>query len=453
MKLESSQIRGASCGVHSDSGQHAGLAFSQRRSLATKLVALAISLLSWTFPRIGFLKISEVLALLAAPRALVSEVATRPVIKCYWPFIAATVYSIFVGMLMVGHGDNTLTSEKGLYSSPTLVIFVTLIHIGAYLLTVVSVTYYFSVSSSGQISRTLRWTYYVTLLPGLLQIFRIYTHIYFSIPFFERADVGPFSGVFDAGYLRIMGFEFEPLGYATSLIIVCCLSLYNGRRIPWLGMIVLLHTYGTGAVAGLCLALLFTTSKKLTRFVVPLYAIGFALLCWWVRDNIQMLAVVSYASLSLAERIFALNACTNMWIAHPMGIGLGLYGYFFNHYDIIGRVPAQSLDWYPNNDPAMFLVYGGLPYFCAYLYTFYFLLRRTRAYWLLVACTAILFQSVSSYLFFNPAVIVVFSMILANAPHIAQVQRVKGKGFFKMGPARNFPFGIRLFFRKREKST
>jgi len=422
----------------------------QRKTWGTTSAAFAISLLSWTFPRIGFLKLSEVFALFTAPRALISARTTWTLLKCYWPFMVATIYSFCIAMLMIGHGDSTLTSEKGLYASPTLVPLVTLIRICVYLLTVASITHYFSVSSQKQTSRTLRWAYYVTIFPGILQVFRIYSGFYFSIPFFERAGLGPFAGVYNAGYLRIMGFEMEPLAYATGLITVCCLSMYNGRRIPWLGMLVLLHTYGAGAIVGLLLAFLTTTSKKLVRFIVPLYAVGFFLLCWWVGDHIQELVTLSLTSQSLSERVCALNGCINMWLAHPLGIGLGLYGYFFNHYDTIGLVPALSLDWYPNNDPAMFLVYGGLPFLGAYLYTFYFVLRRSRSYWLFIAGAAILFQSVSSYLFFNPSIIVVFSLMLANSAPIPRVQRTRGRRFFSLGSMRTFPFGIRFYVHKRE---
>jgi hypothetical protein len=446
---EMSRVNIAMRDSHSDESQGARRSLTRPHALMTMAQMFAISLLSWTFPRIGFLKLSELLALLTAPRALVSEVVTRPILKCYWPFMAATIYSFCVAMLMVGHGDNSLSSENGLYASPTLVPFATLLRIGVYLLTVAAITYYFSVSSKEQTSRTLRWAYYVTLIPGLLQIFRIYSGIYFSIPFFERAGLGPFSGVFDAGYLRIMGFEIEPLAYATSLIGVCCLSMYNGRRIPWLGIIVLIHTYGAGAIAGLLLAFLTTTSRKLTRFVVPLYAVGFALLCWWVRGNIRMLAALSLATGSVSERLFALNASTNIWLDHPLGVGLGFYGYFFNQYDVIGRYPAARLDWYPNNDPAMFLVYGGLIFLGAYLYTFYFVLRRARSYWLFVASAALLFQSLSAYILFNPTTIVIFSLILANVAPVPSRNRTGALRLVSLGPMRIFPFGIRFFVRKR----
>jgi uncharacterized membrane protein YoaK (UPF0700 family) len=51
-----------------------------------------------------------------------------------------------------------------------------------------------------------------------------------------------------------MGFEFEPLVYASTLIALCCLSMHNGRRIPWLGLLVLLHTFSAGAILGALLA-------------------------------------------------------------------------------------------------------------------------------------------------------------------------------------------------------
>jgi len=436
----------------SESRKQASRFFISHKVLENIFVTFSVSLLSWTFPRIGFMKLSELLALFAAPRSLVSAKTTRTLLKCYWPFVAATVYSFCIAMLMIGHGDNTLTSSKGLYANPALVPFTTLIRIIVYLLTVASITYYFSVSSQEQASRTLRLAYYAAICPGLLQIFRIYSGFYFSIPFFECAGVGPFSGVYNAGYLRVMGFDREPLGYATSLITVCCLSMYNGRRIPWLGMLVLLHTYGAGAIAGLLFALLITTSKKLVRFIVPLYAVVFFLLCWWVKNNIQALDTLFLTSLSLSERVCALNGCISIWLAHPFGVGLGLYGYFFNHYDIIGRFPASNLDFYPNNDPAMFLVYGGLPFLGAYFYTFYFVLHRSRSYWLFIATVAIFFQSVSAYLFFNPSLIVVFSVILADSTPVSGGKREGKWRLVSLGSKRIFPFGMRFFIR-HEKLT
>jgi hypothetical protein len=396
----------------------AGLSPKRRWSIASKPAAVAISLLSWTFPRLGFLKFSDVFALLAAPGVLVSGAASRALLKCYWPFLLATIYSLFIAMFMVGRGDTTLTSAKDLYANPILVSFVTFFRIVVYLITVSVMTYYFRASKQKDISRTLRWAYYLAVLPGLLQIFRIYSGIHFNIPFFERSEVGPFSGVFNAGYLRVMGFEFEPLAYASSLTTVCCLSMHNRRRIPWLGMFVLVHTYSAGAILGLILALIVVAFKKLTRFIVPVYFICFVLLCWWTVEHMQFLIALSLAPGSVTERFSALYASIAMWLQHPWGIGLGLYGYFFNLYDVIGKFPAQTLDWYPNNDPAMFLVYGGPLYLAAYLYTFHFVLLRSRSYWLSIAAVALLVQSISSYLYFNPAIIVIFSMLLAGAEPI-----------------------------------
>lgn len=333
---------------------------------------------------------------------------------------------------MLGHGDNYIGSDKGVYSSPTLLPFITLIHITVYLLAIIATTHYFSVAGERRVSSTLRWTYYVTILPGLLQLFRIYSGIHFNIPWFERDEVGPFSGVFNAGYLRIMGFEFEPLAYATSLITVCCLSLHNRRRIPWLGLLVLGHTYSAGALVGALLALLISVKKQLRRFVIPVYAVIFAAICWFVNTHINMLLTLSLISGSITERLGGLYACVAMWLDHPLGVGLGLYGYFFNHYDASGLFPAVQLDFYPNNDPAMFLAYGGILFLLTYLYTFHFILRRARSYWLLIAAMSLLFQSISSYLFFNPAIIVVFSLILSGADPIPKIKRYSKQRFFRL---------------------
>ena len=432
----------------SNTAQASGSPRGKIGSLAWAPASIAIALLSWTYPRVGSLKFSELFALIASPRALIQNSDIRPLLKCYLPFFLATGYSLFVAMLMVGRGDNTLSSEKGMYASPTLVPFATLLRICVYLLAVTATTTYFAVSDQEKVSRTLRWAYYATLFPGILQVFRIYSGIYFNIPFFERIGVGPFSGVFNSGFLRLMGFEIEPLAYASSLVTVCCLSMYNGRRIPWLGTILLLHTLGAGAMFGLLLALLVTTSRNLVRLVVPIYAAGLGLLCVLVRANIKLIAAISFLTGSISERLFATNACTNMWLDHPWGVGLGLYGYFYNHYDVIGSFPAASLDWYPNNDPMMFLVYGGLLFLGAYLYTFYFVLHHARSYWLFVACAAIMFQSLSAYIFFNPATIVVFSIILANAEPIPARQAATNRQLISLGPLRIFPFGVRFLVRK-----
>jgi hypothetical protein len=367
--------------------------------------------------------------------------------QCYWPFIAATVYSFFVAAFAIGHGDDTISSNKGIYKDSSFVPFVALLHVGIYLLTIVTITHYFASSSEKQLSRTLRSAYYFTLLPGLLQIFRIYSGIHFNIPYFERADVGPFSGVFDAGYLRLMGFEFEPLAYASSLIVVCCLSMHNGRRVPWLGLVVLAHTYGTGAIAGLVLALL-TSYKTISRFIVPLFMVAFALLSWWLHDHFQQLAVLALANNSIGDRILSWDVCISMWLAHPFGVGLGLYGYFFNRTDLTGLPLTVSLDVYPNNDPGMFLAYGGLIYLAAYFYAFYFVLRRRSSYWIWVAAAALLYQSLSSYLFFNPAIILVFSMMLARSSPIPS-KPSSGKKLIILGPLSRFPFGVRFLVRKR----
>lgn len=412
-------------------------------SFGVSSARIAIALISWTFPRIGFLKLSELFALLAMPSLFTPSNTLRRIIHCYWPFVGATVLSVCAAVPVIGHGSDVLTSDKGLYSNPEWIPLVTVMHVIVYLLCVTAVTQFFLVSSKRKISEALRWAYYATICPGLLQIFRVYTGVHFSLPF-ERSGLGPFSGVYDAGtYMRVMGFEFEPLAYATSLIIVCCLSMHNGRRIPWLGLIVLWQTYGAGAILGGLIALPLASSKRVTRAIIPLYACGFAALCWFVTANIHALIALFSVSLSVTERINALYACVTMWLDHPMGIGLGLYGYLFNHYDVSGQFVAAHLDWYPNNDPAMFLAYGGPIFLAAYLYIFHFAFRCSRSYWILVAAIAILFQSISSYLLFNPASILVFSMLLSQSEPLTR-EEYASTGALLGGPYRLWPLGMRL---------
>jgi len=406
------------------------------------LPTIAIGLLSWTFPRIAAFKLTDIFAMLLVPKTLVSKASVVPIIRCYWPFMLGTIYSLVIAAFMIGRGDFTLGSNKGIYASPALISFTTLLHIIVYLLDVMVLSSYFSCADDQQISKTLIVAYYLTLFPGLLQLFRIYSHHYFSIPFFERGDVGPFSGVFDAGYaLRLMGFEFEPLAYATSLVVVCCLSMYNGRRVPWLGLVVLLHTLGAGAIGGLLLAMLTATSRRLTKIVIPFFALGFAAVCWFVYTHIRALLALGVLSGSVMERLGATYACTAMWLAHPLGVGLGLYGYFFNRFNVSDLFMADRLDFYPNNDPGMFLAYGGILYLAGYLWTFHYTLRRSRSWWLTVATLTLLFQSPASYLFFNPAIVVVFSLLLAGTKPPAVPMR---KEHFTVGPLRQFPFGMRI---------
>jgi hypothetical protein len=384
------------------------------RNLLGGLASMVVILCSWTFPRIGVFKLSEFFAVLASPRALMSGKAITPLVKCYFLFVMGTAISLITAIFALGKGSPFLSSDKGFYARPEFVPFITLLHVIVYLMTVAVLTIYFSSSDERQISGTLCWAYYATVLPGLLQIFRIVSGIHFNVPWFERADVGPFSGVFNSGYLRVMGFEIEPLAYASSLIAMCCLSMYNGRRKPWLGIIVLLYTYGFGALLGLLLAFIVCSSKRLSRNIVPVYALGFTVICWYIYVHVHQLLPIALVSGSLAERIGAIYSCVAIWLDHPMGVGLGFYGYFFNRYNP-GMFAAQSLDFYPNNDPGMFLVYGGPLFLIGYLYTFHYVLNRSRSYWLTVAAVALLFQSGSAYLYFNPALAVIFSMLLAGA--------------------------------------
>lgn len=419
------------------------------RLVGTRPAAIAVSLVSWTLPRIGFLKFSEAFALLAAPSALASRSTWRRLGSVYWPFAVAVIFSFAIAVLTVNDARYSAGSVKGLYSSPSLVPLITLLRVLVYFLTLAATTYYFSSATKERAATTLRWAYYISILPGLLQIFRIYSGLYFNLPF-ERPDVGPFSGVFDAGYLRVMGFEIEPLAYASSLVAVCCLSMHNGRRIPWLGLFVLWHTYSTGAIVGTILALIVTASKRLTRWIVPLYAMVFGLVCWFVYTNYRALNLLVPMG-SVNERLGAIYACVAMWLDRPLGVGLGLYGYYFNRYDPSNLFSSDRLDWYPNNDPAMFLAYGGLLLLFGYLYVFHRLLRRSRSYWVLVAAIALLFQSGSGYIFFNPALILVFSLLLAQAEPIRAPEETRQ--FFSPGPLRIFPFGIRFFVRKEHSSN
>jgi hypothetical protein len=88
-----------------------------------------------------------------------------------------------------------------------------------------------------------------------------------------------------------------------------------------------------------------------------------------------------------------------------------------------------------------------------------------KCYWIFILATAIslvisvfmmgngsitlLIQSGSSYLFFNPA-IVVFSMLLANSTPLIRTER---KQYFSLGSLMRFPFGVRVFISGRLKSS
>jgi hypothetical protein len=380
-----------------------------------RFAVLAVAVFSWTLPRIGFLKFSELLALILAPRAFVSTRVKSALFRCYGPFFLATFFSFFIGLIVVSGNPlgSSLTSEKALYSSPTMIVIFTFVRIVTYILVLAGVTHFFMTASERRVSRTLLLTYYVTVLPGLLQMARLYSGIYFDLPF-ERAEVGPFSGIFDSGYMRLMGFEFEPLAYASSLITVCCASMHNGRRKPWLGLIVLGHTFGAGAIAGLLLAIFICSSKLITRAIVPLFTITIALLGWYVVENINPL-IDQFALIgSIMERVGAIYNCISIWLDYPMGSGLGTYGYFMGRYDQTQIFITDRLDFHANNDPLEFLAAGGLFLMGGYLYTFYFALKQSRSHWMSIACIALMLQSASAYIFFNPTMIIVFSMLLAR---------------------------------------
>jgi hypothetical protein len=142
-----------------------------------------------------------------------------------------------------------------------------------------------------------------------------------------------------------------------------------------------------------------------------------------VHLNFNELLAASLLVHSVAERINALAACINIWLDHPLGIGLGLYGYFFNLYDQAGFF-ADKLDFYPNNDPAMFLAYGGIPYLLAYLWVFHYSIISTPSRWVRVALLVLLVQSISSYLFFNPAAAITIAFALSGRA-LARPERLR----------------------------
>ncbi|WP_423594990.1 O-antigen ligase family protein [Roseateles sp. MS654] len=397
----------------------------RRRSHGTPpAVAPGIALLSWTFPRIGPFKFTEVLALLSLPRALQSPRTLQRVLNCYGFFILATILACIPALFTLGTGDNTITSDKGLYSSPESAVVMTVVRMVAYLLVVVGMTHFFRTVSDGLMRRTLDWCYALALLPGLLQMLRMYSGIYFDLPYLERAGLGPFSGVYDSGYLRLMGFEFEPLGYGTSLMVVCCLRIFARNRWPLLGLVVLAHTFSAGAIVASAAALLLGYPTWLRRYVTPLYALLFLALSAVVWTYLDELLTLLTFQRSAAERINALGICINMWLDHPFGVGPGLYGYFMNFYDR-ANFPAPQLDWYPNNDPAMFLAYGGVLYLLAYLWVFHYALMSTPSRWIRVALIGLLVQSISSYMFFNPAAAVIIAVALSGRLPPAPVLRKK----------------------------
>jgi len=377
-----------------------------------KSIGVGVTLMSWTVPRAGPLKLTEFLALLNLHNALSSARTVKRMAVCFGPFMLVTLVAAVIGIFSLGYGDNSLTSEKGLYGTPGLTMVVTTVRTLLYVLIVAALLHYFRVASNQALHRTLGWCYAMTLLPGLVQIARIYSHFYFDIPFFERPGYGPFSGVFDAGYLRLMGFDFEPLAYATSLIVVCCLRVYSHRRIPWLGLVVLAHTFSVGAVAAFAMALALAYPNRSRRVLVLMYLLGFtvvSVLLWTYQDELLETFLLLR---SVSERINTWGACINIWLDHPFGIGPGLYAYFFNLYDQVG-LGAPQLDFYPNNDPAMFLATGGVLYLLAYLWIFHSALTTTPSRWIRIAVMALLIQSVSSYLIFNPAAAVVLALALS----------------------------------------
>lgn len=415
--------------------------------------AVAVALLSWTFPRIGPLKFTEVLALLSVPQALSSGRTLQRVLGCYGPFLLGTLLAGLVAMFTLGNGDNSITSEKGLYSTPGLTTAMTLIRTFTYVMVVASITHFFRVASAATIQRALSWSYVLTLIPGFLQMFRMYSGIHFDLPYFERPGLGPFSGVFDAGYVRLMGFEFEPLGYATSLMIGCCLRVYARGTIPWMGILVLGHTFSAGAFAALFIALALGFPDRLRRLLVPMYLLAFIALCVTVWTNLDELLETFLLVISISERINALGACINMWMDYPLGVGAGLYGYFFNLYDK-ANLPALQLDFYPNNDPAMFLATGGVLYLFSYLWIFHRVIVAARSRWLRIALVALLVQSISSYMLFNPAAAVVMSLALSGRllTHPARRRRAK-RSTVRRTPALRSPTSDTLLLSRNANST
>ena len=378
-----------------------------------RTMLIGVALLSWTFPRFGFLKITELLALLNLPYALASKKTLRISTICFAPFLILTIIAALVGVSSLGSGDNSLSSNKLFYSSPELTIFFTFFRTLIFILFVTSLLHFFRTSSNFILSRSLNWIYILTLLPGLLQVVRIYSGFYFDIPFFERAEVGPFSGIFDAGYLRIMGFDFEPLSYATSISVACCLRFYARGRIPLLGLVLLGHTLSLGAIVAFTASLFFAYHYRFRIMLVPIYLFFLIVSSIFLWINLDEILRFFLLSLSVSERLNAWASCINMWLDNPLGVGLGLYSYFHNFYDRIGMV-APKLDHFPNNDPMMFLANGGVPYLVAYLWIFHYGLCSTKSRWIRVALMGLLVQSTSSFLIFNPAAAVVIALALSG---------------------------------------
>lgn len=387
---------------------------------------LGVAMLSWTFPRVGPLKFTEILALLLLPRALSSTRTLQRVFNAYGFFILATVLACLPAFFTLGAGDNSLTSDKGLYATPEMSLVMTVVRTIIYLLIITGLTHFFRRASDHSIRKALDWGYALTLLPGLLQMARMYSGLHFDIPFFERSGFGPFSGVYDSGYIRLMGFEFEPLGYGTSLMVICCLRVFARSKWPLLGLLVLAHTFSAGAIVASSAALLVGWPRGLRRFITPGYALIFVVMCVVVWQYLDPLLTLLAFQRSASERVNALGVCINMWLDHPFGIGPGLYGYFFNLYDRAG-FPTPQLDWYPNNDPAMFLAYGGILYLLSYLWIFHYTITTTPSRWIRIALVGLLVQSVSSYMLFNPAMAVVVAIALSgrSLPRLVQRRRLR----------------------------
>ena len=382
------------------------------------LKKIIIAPITINFPRLLSLKFSELLFVLFIFQLTFSKKAIQETLKIQWLFLVGAFIAVIVAYFKLGAIDSGITDTKSIFYSPEISpLFIFFRVIFAFFLTSWFATLFFR-NTSNEKKKLIGFVYIIDIIPGLLQVFRILTNLYFDIPYFEKAGFGPFSGVFDAGYLRIMGFDFEPLGYAFTLTISSILYYNYCRKLPIVGIILLIMTFGSASIAGTILSLvivyLVPFISRNTKFILVLIITMTGIYLMHVYSDIIML--ISFTSRSLSDRFITTMSSLYMFIDNPFGVGLGNWSYFFNTYN-----PSQLLfpkivtgDIQANNDLMQFLATGGFLLCGGYIWIFIALVKRSKRKIFSLICMVWFFAALAGYIFFNPLICLIQGIVVGE---------------------------------------
>jgi O-antigen ligase len=397
---------------------------------------IAIYLFSLTQFRMVSFKISELilfLTLLNIRHLKIDKKVAKQILSTFLPFLIFSLYALLLAiytifkMPLAFEADVTIEGQSNfLYTPYALPVFSFVRHCAIVFFIVVLSTYLLK-QDNGRIKKIVLATYWVTLAFGLYQVAKLGAASSIgiqlpNIPLFERCYDGySICGIFDAGpfHKRILGAAYEPLDYGASLVTIGLLYYYFLKKLPVVGIILLLFSVSKasilGLVIGIVMVLILRKRFKLIYATIFLAAILFYSALYIFREDLMyyfnlLKLPIGFAG-GVGERVCVQMASLKMIADNFMGVGLKMWYFFNRFYDDCGIEAPPN----PCNDSLQFLAEGGIPLLAAYLFMVYRLFKFASIdRKLLVIAIALTIQSFTVSIYLIPVFWVMFSFITAE---------------------------------------